>query len=132
MGLCYSLKIRGLAFIHRGCRRGLTIYVHEGLVFAGGWNKANYTPQWNPGTFLSTPIGSNEWHVVAAVLRGGTAAQQDDKFEMWVDGELIGKGPGAELRRRTNDGMGIPNQDTGPAKNVDVQPEGPLRPGSEG
>ena len=87
-----------------GHRRGLTIYVHEGLVFAGGWNKANYTPQWNPGTFLSTPIGSNEWHVVAAVLRGGTAAQQDDKFEMWVDGELIGKGPGAELRRRTNDG----------------------------
>ncbi len=92
-----------------GTTRGLTIYVHEGLVYAGGWNLSDYTPEWT-GTFLSAPIGSNEWHAVAMVVRDGGAAQEDDKFEMWMDGELIGKGPGAELRSRSNDcGIGYHN-----------------------
>jgi len=84
-----------------GTTRGVTIYVHEGLVYAGGWNPADYTPQW-PGTYFSAEIGSNEWHVVAAVLRDGGAGLEDDKFEVWMDGVLIGKGPGAELRSRSN------------------------------
>ena len=86
-----------------GSTRGLTIYVHEGLVWAAAWNRSDYEPQWNPGTFISAPIESNEWVAVAAVLRGGGAGQEDDKFEMWMDGELIGKGPGAELRSRSDD-----------------------------
>jgi len=87
-----------------GDTRGLSIYVHEGLLYVGGWNKSDYTPQWNPGTWISTPIGSNEWHAVALVLRNGGAGQADDRFEMWLDGKLIGRGPGGELRSRTNDG----------------------------
>jgi hypothetical protein len=85
-----------------GTTRGLTIYVHEGLAYAGGWNLSDYTPEWT-GTYLSAPIGSGEWHVVAAVLRDGTAAQEDDKFEMWMDGEQIGKGPGGQLNSRSDD-----------------------------
>jgi hypothetical protein len=85
-----------------GTTRGLNIYVHEGLAYAGGWNPADYTPQW-PGTFISAPIGSNEWHVVVAVIRGGGAGMEDDKFEMWLDGTLIGKGPGAQLNARSDD-----------------------------
>jgi hypothetical protein len=85
-----------------GTTRGLTIYVHEGLVYAGGWNLSDYTPEWT-GTYLSAPITSGTWYAVAMVLRDGGAGQEDDKFEMWIDGELIDKGPGAELRSRSND-----------------------------
>ncbi|MFH1718379.1 MAG: LamG-like jellyroll fold domain-containing protein, partial [Planctomycetota bacterium] len=86
-----------------GSTRGLNIYVHEGLVYAAAWNRADYTPQWNPGTFFSAPIGSNEWHAVAAVLRGGGPAQEDDKFEMWMDGFLVARGPGGQLQSRSDD-----------------------------
>ena len=92
-----------------GTTRGLTIYVHEGLVYAGGCNLSDYTPEWT-GTFLSAPISANTWVAVAMIVRDGTAAQEDDKFEMWVNGGLIGKGPGAELRSRSNDcAMGYHN-----------------------
>jgi len=30
-----------------GTTRGLTIYVHEGLAYAGGWNLSDYTPEWS-------------------------------------------------------------------------------------
>ena len=85
-----------------GSTRGLTIYVHEGMVYAGGWDKSDYTPEWE-GTFLSAPINSNEWVAVIAVLRDAGPGQEDDKFEMWMDGELIGVGPGGQLQSRSDD-----------------------------
>jgi len=95
-----------------GTTRGLNIYVHEGLVYAGGWNLSDYTPEWT-GTFLSAPISPGAWHAVAMVLRDGGAAQEDDKFEMWMDGELIGKGPGGQLQSRSNDcAIGYHNSET--------------------
>ncbi len=95
-----------------GTTRGLTIYVHEGLVYAGGWNLSDYTPEWT-GTYLSAPVSSNAWHAVAMVLRDGGAGQEDDKFEMWMGGELIAKGPGGQLQSRSNDcGIGYLNSET--------------------
>jgi len=92
-----------------GTTRGLTIYVHEGLVYAGGWNLSDYAPEWT-GTFISAPISSNQWVAVAAVLRDAGPAQEDDKFEMWMDGNLIGIGPGGQLQSRSNDcGIGYHN-----------------------
>jgi hypothetical protein len=86
-----------------GRTRGLTIYVFDGEVYVGGWNRSDYEPQWNPGSWLSAPINSSEWHAVALVIRDGTAGQEDDKFEMWMDGDLIGKAPGAEIWNHGND-----------------------------
>ncbi|HUU19207.1 MAG TPA: LamG-like jellyroll fold domain-containing protein [Sedimentisphaerales bacterium] len=95
-----------------GTTRGLTIYVHESLVYAGGWNLSDYTPEWT-GTFLSAPISSGAWYAVAMVVRDGIAAQEDDKFEMWMDGELIATGPGGQLQSRSNDcGIGYANAQT--------------------
>jgi hypothetical protein len=91
-----------------GSTRGLTIYVHEGLVWVGAWNRADYEPQWNPGTFISAPISSDQWVAVAAVLRDGGPGQEDDKFEMWMDGQFIGIGPGGQLQGRSDD-IGIGN-----------------------
>jgi hypothetical protein len=85
-----------------GTTRGVTIYVHEGLVYAGGWNLSDYTPEWT-GTFLSHPITSNQWISVAAVLRDSGPAQENDKFEMWVNGQFIDIGPGGQLQSRPND-----------------------------
>jgi hypothetical protein len=105
-----SKSEKQVVFEEGGSTRGLNIYVHQGLVYAGGWNAADYTPQW-AGTFHSAPIGSDEWHVVVGVLRGGGAGQEDDKFEMWMDGELIAKGPGGELWSRSNaNGIGYTTQ----------------------
>jgi hypothetical protein len=96
-----------------GSTRGLTIYVHQGMAYAGAWNRADYDPQWNPGTFISAPISSNQWVAVAAVLRDGGPGQEDDKFEMWMDGQLIGKGPGGQLQGRSDDiGIGNVQQQT--------------------
>jgi len=86
-----------------GSTRGLSIYVHEGMAHAAAWNRADYDPQWNPGTFLSAPISSNQWVAVAAVLRDAGPAQEDGKFEMWMDGQLIGVGPGGQLNARSDD-----------------------------
>ncbi|MHC4146562.1 MAG: LamG-like jellyroll fold domain-containing protein, partial [Planctomycetota bacterium] len=99
-----------------GGTRGFNIYVQEGQVIVGGWNKAEY--QWNPGSWISAPIGSGEWHTVALVLRDGGDAQEDDKFEMWMDGELIGKAPGGQMYNHGNDNS------IGYSKNNTVYPDG--------
>ncbi|KPK34560.1 MAG: hypothetical protein AMJ65_18160 [Phycisphaerae bacterium SG8_4] len=95
-----------------GTTRGLVIYVHEGLVYAGGWNLSDYTPEWT-GTFLSAPITSNAWYAVAMVLKDAGPAQEDDKFEMWMDGQFIDIGPGGQLQSRSNDcAIGYTNSQT--------------------
>ncbi|MHC4596693.1 MAG: galactose-binding domain-containing protein, partial [Planctomycetota bacterium] len=88
-------------FEEGGRTRGLTIYVFDGEVYVGGWNRAEYN--WNPGSWLSAPIGSNEWHAVAFVIRDGGEAQEENKFEMWMDGVLIGKAPGGQIHNHSND-----------------------------
>ncbi len=94
-----------------GRTRGLVIYVFEGEVYVGGWNRSDYTPQWNPGSWISAPISSNQWVAVALVIRDGAAGQEEDKFEMWMDGNLIGRAPGAQINGHgDNVGIGATNQ----------------------
>ncbi|MHC4633519.1 MAG: hypothetical protein ACYS9C_19910, partial [Planctomycetota bacterium] len=88
-------------FEEGGRTRGLTIYVFDGKVYVGGWNRAEYN--WTPGSWISTPIGSNEWHAVALIIRNGGEAQEENKFEMWMDGVLIGKAPGGQIHNHSND-----------------------------
>jgi hypothetical protein len=93
-----------------GRTRGLVIYVFEGEVYVGGWNRSEYN--WN-GAWLSAPVNSNNWHAVAFVIRDGTGAVEDDKFEMWLDGNLIGKAPGGQIHGHGDDnGIGATNQNT--------------------
>jgi hypothetical protein len=90
-----------VVFQEGGGTRGFNIYVQDNQVTVGGWNKAEY--QWNPGSWISAPIASNEWHAVAFVLRDGADAQEDDKFELWMDGELIAKAPGGQMYNHSAD-----------------------------
>ena len=96
-------------FEEGGRTRGLCIYVFDGQVYIGGWNRAEYN--WTPGEWISAPIGANEWHSVALVFRDGTAEVLPDKFEMWMDGQLIEKRPGGVLNAHGDDnGIGYTNQ----------------------
>lgn len=88
-------------FEEGGRTRGLTIYVHEGKVYAGGWNRAEY--DWNPGSWISASIKSNTWHSVALIIRDGGEGVEDNKFEMWMDGQLIGAAPGGHIYNHSND-----------------------------
>jgi Concanavalin A-like lectin/glucanases superfamily len=93
-----------------GRTRGMVIYVFAGQVYVGAWNRAEYN--WN-GAWLSAPISSNTWYAVAFVLRGGTEAVEDNKFEMWLDGELVGEAPGGQMHGHgDNNGIGFTNQNT--------------------
>jgi hypothetical protein len=88
-------------FEEGGRTRGLTIYVFEGQVYVGGWNRAEY--MWDPGSWISAPIQSGKWYMAALVIRDGGEAVDPDKFEMWLDGNLIGKESGGHIYNHGND-----------------------------
>ncbi len=88
-------------FEEGGRTRGLVIYVHEGKAYVGGWNRAEY--DWNPGAWISAPIKSNTWYSVALVIRDADEKVEKDKFEMWVNGQLIDKEPGGHIHNHSND-----------------------------
>jgi hypothetical protein len=88
-------------FEEGGRTRGLVIYVFGGQVYVGGWNRAEYN--WNPGSWLSAPINSNQWYTVALVIRDGAEAVEDNKFEMWLDGDLIGRAVGGRIHNHGDD-----------------------------
>jgi hypothetical protein len=87
-------------FEEGGRTRGIVIYVFEGELYVGAWNRAEYN--WN-GAWISTPIKSNRWYSVALVIRDAGEAVEPDKFEMWLDGNLIGKEPGGQIHNHSND-----------------------------
>ncbi len=88
-------------FDEGGTTRGLNIYVSEGLLYVGGWNRAEYN--WS-GAWLSTPINSNSWYAAALIIRDAADSVQDNKFEMWLDGKLIATAPGGQLYNHGDDG----------------------------
>lgn len=88
-----------MIFQEGGATRGLCIYVHDGKVYIGGWNRAQYNWQ---GTWLSERIKQNHWHHVAIVLRDTTDKVEQDKFEMWLDGKLTDADEGGQLYAHTN------------------------------
>ena len=97
-------------FEEGGRTRGLVIYVFDGKVYVGGWNRAEH--QWQ-GEWLSADIQSNRWYHVGLVIRDAAGKVEKDKFEMWLDGKLIDKADGSELKGHADDnGIGFVNQNT--------------------
>jgi hypothetical protein len=97
-------------FEEGGRTRGLVIYVFDGDLYVGAWNRSEYN--WN-GEWISAPIKSDKWYEVAAILRDTKGAVEKDKFEMWLDGKLIDKRSGGQLHGHSDDnGIGMTNQNT--------------------
>ena len=97
-------------FDEGGRTRGLVLYVFDGEVWIGGWNRAEYN--WN-GEWISAPIKSNTWYQVGLVIRDASGAVEADKFEMWLNGVLVEKRDGGQLHAHGDDtGVGAVNQNT--------------------
>ena len=103
-------KTKQVIFEEGGRTRGLVLYVHDGKVYIGGWNRAEYNWQ---GEWLSADIKSNQWYHVGLVIRDATGKVEKDKFEMWLDGRLHDKADGGQLHPHGDDtGIGFVNQNT--------------------
>ena len=96
-----------------GTSRGLSIYVHAGLLYVGGWNQSE--SGWT-GTFLSTAaISDGVWHHVALTLDAipDATTVQADTFAGYLDGARFGLGGGSQLWSRSgNIGLGAINDGT--------------------
>jgi hypothetical protein len=105
-----SKKQKQTIYEEGGTTRGLNIYVFDGQVYAGGWNRAEYN--WD-GAWISTPIRSDSWYEVALILRDAGDAVEDGKFEMWLNGQLIASEPAGQIYNHSADiGIGDTNGDT--------------------
>ena len=62
-----DVQARQVLYEQGGTMRGLNIYIDGGLLYVGGWNRAETS--WNP-IFLSTPIEANATYMVDLVLDG--------------------------------------------------------------
>lgn len=95
-------------FEEGGRTRGLVIYVHDGKVYVGGWNRAEYN--WN-GEWISAEVKSKRWYHVGLVIRDAAGKVEKDKFEMWLDGKRIAQEKGGQLHAHGDDiGIGFTNQ----------------------
>jgi len=95
-------------FEEGGRTRGLVIYVYDGEVYVGGWNRAEYN--WN-GEWISAEVKSKRWYHVGLVIRDAAGKVEKDKFEMWLDGKRIAQEKGGQLHAHSDDiGIGFTNQ----------------------
>jgi len=106
-----TIKDRKQTIYEEGGRtRGLVLYVFDGKVYVGGWNRAEYN--WN-GAWPSAPVKSKTWYHIGLVIRNAKGKVEKDKFEMWLNSELIAKEPGGQLHAHSDDiGIGYVNQNT--------------------
>lgn len=75
--------------------QGLTIYVHDGKLYFGGYDRSDVHADWD--TWLSTDrIESERWHHVALVL-DGRAEVRPASFYGLLDGKLVDIGAGRQL-----------------------------------
>ncbi len=106
-----------------GSGRGLNIYLHEGELFAGAWNRDSNQSDWQ-GTWLQTgqetgqkqnekvEISDNQWHHVDLVLEGGSEVRQN-ALRGYIDGKQFGSGAGSQLWSHAgNIGIGSVNDGT--------------------
>ena len=90
-----------------GRTRGFVINVFDGQVYVAGWNRAEYN--WN-GAWPSAPVESGRWYHIAMVVRDAKNEVEPDKFEMWLDSELVASEEGGALYGHGDDiGVGHVN-----------------------
>jgi hypothetical protein len=75
---------RGVLFEGGSTGRGLSVYVVNGLLYAGAWNTTNNgdgTTPWAAPVFVSTPVAANTTYHVVAVMD-----QPSGTFTLYVNG----------------------------------------------
>ena len=88
-----------------GSTRGLNIYLDDGQLYVGGWNRPTNESNW-AGTWLKTDnISANRWHRVDLVLSGGTQLKSNG-LKGYLDGKQFGSGKASQLWSHTA-GIGL-------------------------
>jgi len=91
---------RQLLYEEGGGTRGLNIYIEDGRLVVGGWNRSE--SGWL-GTWVSTgAVESGRWHHVALTLDGGPTTQPD-ALHGYLDGVRFGSGEGSQLWSHSGD-----------------------------
>ncbi|NND72403.1 MAG: PKD domain-containing protein [Rhodothermales bacterium] len=95
-----------------GQQKGLSIYLFNGSLYVGGWNKSTSESGWD-GTFLSTSaVQSNTWNHVALVLNGGPTVSPGALLG-YLNGASIGNGTASQVWSHNDDiGIGRVDGDT--------------------
>ena len=89
--------------------RGLNLYIYDGYVYGGGWNRTASQSNWAGSHISSDAITSEGWHHVALTL-SGTNTVQPDALKLYVDGVLVGSAEGSQLwNHNGNIGIGAVN-----------------------
>lgn len=102
---------RQVIYEEGGDLRGLNIYLDQGKLYVGGWNRPESESGWQ-GTFLATKgnakILTDQWHEVVLTLNSQPDQQvQPNAFKAYLDGQLIGEGEGSQLWAHGGGGIGI-------------------------
>ena len=87
-------QIPQIIYQEGGTGRGLNIYLDQGQLYVGGWNRPE--SKWS-GTFLATDkITSDNWHHVALVLDAepNSTTVQSDVLFAYLDGVEVGSRSG--------------------------------------
>ncbi|MEM8809287.1 MAG: G8 domain-containing protein, partial [Cyanobacteria bacterium P01_G01_bin.38] len=88
-----------------GAARGLNMYLDDGRLTVGGWNRPQAESSWE-GTWLKTnKLSANKWYHVALVLDGGNDLS-DGAFKGYLNGKKFGEGEGSQLWSHA-DGIGL-------------------------
>ncbi|MEO9570652.1 MAG: LamG-like jellyroll fold domain-containing protein, partial [Polaribacter sp.] len=85
--------------------RAVLVFIEDGYLVVGGYNRADYTPRWE-GTFFRKAITADTWYHVALVLDNALAANnttnlmganENTTLKFYVDGTLIGENSGYQF-----------------------------------
>ena len=81
-----DVTTRQVVFEEGGAARGLNLYIQNGKLFAGAWNRSDHgdgsTP-WDTDLFTSTPISADVTYHVALVID-----QPNGKMRLYLNGDL--------------------------------------------
>lgn len=75
--------------------RGLVIYIENGELIIGGWNRPTGESGWNP-TYISTPITAGTWNTATLVL-DGTGVVTPNALTGFLNGSSFGSTSGSQL-----------------------------------
>ena len=99
---------RQVIYEEGGGTRGLNIYLDNGQLYVGGWNRTG--TDWT-GTYLATDnISNNTWNQVILKLDsiGNENTVQSGAFSAYLNGTKFGEGVGSKLLKHAN-GIAIGN-----------------------
>ena len=113
-----STTSRQILMKEGGGTRAVIIYIENGYLVLGAYNRADYTPRWN-GTFYRKAISANTWYHLALIFdnaQPGNAttnpmnATANTALKLYLDGVLEADNSGYQLGGHNSIRLGYKNE----------------------